>query len=277
MSHAALLELFDGYAGEILRRQDESWQAPSPEAFHQLRVYIKRMRALLGLVEQLASRTSVRKARKSFRDVFQSAGNVRDLHVQTDLVKSVEEKQGCEVPWYQEMLEERERTAIEAFLCRHDALLTPDTITRARAAVDDALSKKNEVELAADAWRHFENCLANTVAFDVETKDLHDLRKRTKEASNLTWILERVFPEVHLDPDLKALLDDLQNQLGKWHDYDVAVVWAEDVRPDSIPEDGRENWDRFLHALRRRRGVLRSKVIRRWNTVARRRPDGPSA
>lgn len=267
MSHAALLELFDEYAGEILRRQDESWQSPSPEAFHQLRVYIKRMRALLGLVEELSGDSAVRKRRKVFKSVFQSAGQVRDLHVQTDLVKSVEEKRGCEVPWYEESLARREREAIESFLCRHDAMLTPEEIGKVRSAADKALAGRSSIELTAEAWRHFETRVENTVAFDVESKDLHDLRKRTKEASNLTWILERVFPEVAMDAPLKDLLDDLQNQLGKWHDFDVAVAWAEGVKPDDVPEDARENWTRYVHALRQRRGVLRAKVLRRWTRL----------
>ena len=267
MSHAALLTLFDEYAAEILRRQDESWQSPSTEAFHQLRVFIKRMRALLGLVETLSGKGKVRKSRRVFRDVFQAAGAVRDLHVQVDLVRSVEEKRDCEVPWYRQRLELKERDAIESFLCRHDAMLTPDQIGKVRATVDKALSGKNDVELTAEAWRHFENCVANTIAFDVESKDLHDLRKRTKEASNLTWILERIFPDVALDAALKEILDDLQNQLGKWHDYDVAVVWAEAIPADEVPEDARENWRHFIHALRHKRGVLRAKVMRRWETL----------
>jgi len=268
MSHAAVLTLFDEYAEEILRRQDESWQSPSPEAFHQLRVYIKRMRALLGLVETLSGKGKVRKRRKVFRNVFQAAGTVRDLHVQIDLVRAVEEKRDCEVPWYRQSLELREREAIESFLCRHDVMLTPERIGTVRVAADKALEGRSDVELTAEAWRHFENCLGNTIAFDVESKDLHDLRKRTKEASNLTWILERVFPDVALDPALKDLLDDLQNQLGKWHDYDVAVVWAEGVPADAAPEDARENWQHFLRSLRQRRGVLRTKVIRRWTRLA---------
>jgi CHAD domain-containing protein len=268
MSHAALLSLLDEYAGEILRRQDECWQAPSAVAFHQFRVYIKRMRALLGLVEELSGSKAVGRRRRSFREVFQSAGNVRDLHVQADLVRDVETKSGCEVPWYQEILERRERNAIQAFLCTSHAHLGGDDIAKVRATVDAALAGKSSVKLTSEAWQHFGRCLARTIAFDVESKDLHDLRKRTKEASNLTWILDRVFPGILLDQELKALLDDLQNQLGRWHDFDVAVTWAEAVAEGEIPQENRENWGRFVHALRLKRGALRTKVIKRWTKLA---------
>lgn len=268
MSHAALLELLDEYSGEIIRRQDECWQAPSPEAFHQFRVHIKRMRALLGLVEELSGSKAVRRRRRDFREVFQAAGNVRDLHVQADLVRSVETKSGCEVPWYQEILERRERDAIQAFLCAGHAHLGAGDIARVRAAVDAALAEKSSVELASEAWQHFGRCLANTISFDIGSKDLHDLRKRTKEASNLTWILDRVFPEIAMDQALKELLDDLQNQLGKWHDFDVAVSWAEAVPEGEIPEENRENWGHFVHALRLKRGALRTKVLKRWTNLA---------
>jgi CHAD domain-containing protein len=267
MSHSALLELFDEYSREILGRQEESWQAPSPEAFHQLRVYIKRMRALLGLVEELSGDGALHKRQKVFRGTFKAAGRVRDLHVQIDLVRDVESRGDCPVPWYRERLEQQEREAVESFLCRHDGMLTAGDIAAVRTAVDKALAKRSSVELSALAWRHFESCLARTIAFDVESKDLHDLRKRTKEASTLTWILERVFPDVAMDVQLKEMLDDLQNQLGKWHDFDVAVAWAEGVRPDQAPEEGRENWNRFVHELRRKRGVLRAKVMRRWSRL----------
>jgi CHAD domain-containing protein len=260
--------LFDEYSREILGRQEESWQAPSPEAFHQLRVYIKRMRALLGLVEELSGSDALRKRRKVFRGTFKAAGRVRDLHVQIDLVRDVESRGDCPVPWYRERLEQQEREAVESFLCRHDGMLTTGDIAAVRTAVDKALAKRSSVELSAQAWRHFESCLARTIAFDVQSKDLHDLRKRTKEASNLTWILERVFPEVSLDQKVKEMLDDLQNQLGKWHDYDVAVVWEKSVRPDEVPCSCRENWRRFVIALRRKRGSLRTRVIRMWKKLA---------
>ncbi len=268
MSHLPVLQLLDDYVAEILRRQDESWQSPSPEAFHQLRVFIKRMRALLGLVEQISASRAVGRRRRVLRGVFRAAGSVRDLHVQIDLTRSLEERSGYEVPWFREELENRERDAIESFLCRHDVMIRKLDLDRVRSTVDRALAKKSSVELASRAWQHFGTCLTTALAFDVESNDLHDLRKRVKETSNLTWILDRVFPEVALDEELKSLLDDLQNQLGKWHDFDVAVVWAGMILPDSIPQDGRENWDRYSRALRHRRGVLRSKVMRRWAKLA---------
>lgn len=267
MSHTALLELFDQYATEILRRQDESWQSPSPEAFHQLRVHIKRMRALLGLVQELSGSEKVATRRRVFGEIFKAAGNVRDLHVQVDLIRGVEERRSVDVGWYRATLESRERDAIEAFLCRHDAMLRPGDISKVRATVGKVLSKQSSVELASKAWQHFGSRVANTIAFEVESKDLHDLRKRTKEASNLTWILERVFPEVELEKPLKDLLDDLQNQLGKWHDFEVAVVWAEKVTDDEVPDGEARDWVGFVHALHHSRGVIRAKAMRRWTAL----------
>ncbi|MCM2315206.1 MAG: CHAD domain-containing protein [Thermoanaerobaculia bacterium] len=276
MSRIAILELFDRYAAEILQRQSQTELDPVPEAFHQMRVYVKRARALIELVDAIAPKFRRRRSMRVFRAPFQAAGTVRDLHVQIEIAGTIAARLGADASTYVGMLAGRERNAVASWLTS-GSRITPEALASVRTEIAGAIDRRGWVGLAAEAWLHFNARFRDVLAFDAHGSDLHDLRKRVKECSNLTWIIAEVIPELTIDPRLARALDKLQKQLGDWHDYDVAVRTSAEV-PTELPDAAApEGWSSFLEAVEAERARLRDKVLRGWAALARFAPPGAGA
>ena len=273
MSRSAFLALFDRYATEILQRQGQAELEPVPEAFHQMRVYVKRARALLELVDSIAPKFPRGKSMRPLREPFQAAGTVRDLHVQLEIATTIAAKQGADASAYIGMLQGRERNAVGAWLTS-GARVTPEALASVRDAITASLERKRWVDLATDAWLHFNARLRDVLAFDAHGADLHDLRKRVKECSNLTWIIADVIPELTIAQALAQALDKLQKQLGDWHDYDVAVGTSAEVPTEAPGAATPDGWMGFRAALENERARLRTKVLRNWAALAKLAPPG---
>ena len=273
MSRIAILELFDRYAAEILQRQSQTELEPVPEAFHQMRVYVKRARALIELVDAITPKFRLRRSMRVFRAPFQATGTVRDLHVQIGIAETLAARLGTDASAYVGMLAGRERNAVGAWLTS-GSRITPEALASVRAEIAEAIDRKGWVDLAAEAWIHFNARFRDVLAFDAHGSDLHDLRKRVKECSNLTWIIADVIPELTIDPRLARALDKLQKQLGDWHDYDVAVHTAAEVPTELSDAAAPEGWSSFLEAVEAERARLRDKVLRGWAALARLAPPG---
>jgi CHAD domain-containing protein len=273
MSREAILELFDAYGAEILDRQRQAELEPVPEAFHQMRVHVKRARALLELVDAIAPRFRRRRAMRVFRDAFRAAGSVRDLHVQIGIASELGSAIGASVAPWLALLEQRERDAVNAWLASASRI-APADLALVREEIEGALGRLHWVGLASGAWTHFNARLRAVREFDAHGADLHDLRKRVKECSNLTWIIAATVPELTIDERLSLALDKLQKLLGDWHDFDVAVHTTAELttgQPAAARPDG---WDRFLDSIEYERRRLRDKVLRKWVALARLTPPG---
>lgn len=273
MPRSAFLDLFDRYGSEILERQRQAAETPVPEAFHQMRVHVKRQRALLELVAAIAPKLRRRRAMRVFREAFQAAGAVRDLHVQIAIATKEAAKLGADVSPWLALLESREKSAVAAWV-GSGTRISAEAIAGVRADVGAALDRRRWVDLAAAAWAHFNDRFRDVLAFDAHAADLHELRKRVKECSNLTWIIAEVAPELVIAPELAAALDKLQKQLGDWHDYDVAVQMSSELPTEEPGSFVPEGWLAFRAALEAGRTRLRDKVLHNWAALARLAPPG---
>ncbi|MFA6957565.1 MAG: CHAD domain-containing protein [Thermoanaerobaculia bacterium] len=273
MPRIAFLTLFDRYGAEILERQRQATLEPLPESFHQMRVHVKRARALLELVAAIAPSFRRKRTMRVFQEPFRSAGTVRDLHVQTAIANSEAAKIGADVSPYVAMLETRERNAVGAWIASGPRI-DPESLTRVRAEVARSLDRRRWVDLASSVWTHFNARLGDVLEFDVHAADLHDLRKRVKECSNLTWIIAEVTPELTIAEPLAKALDKLQKQLGDWHDYDLAMRTTAELPTEEPGVDAPYRWHEFRAAIETGRARLHDKVLRNWHALAKLAPPG---
>jgi len=273
MSRAAFLVLFDRYGAEILERQRQATLEPVPESFHQMRVHVKRARALMELVAAIAPSFHRKRTMRPFREPFRAAGTIRDLHVQTAIASSEAAKIGADVSPYVAMLETRERNAVGAWIASGPRI-DPESLARVREEIARSLDRKRWVDLASNVWTHFNARLGDVLEFDAHAADLHDLRKRVKECSNLTWIISEVTPELTIAAPLAAALDKLQKQLGDWHDYDLAMQTTAEMPTEEPGASAPERWHEFRAAIDAARARLREKVLRNWTALAKLAPPG---
>jgi len=152
--------------------------------------------------------------------------------------------------------------------------IDPESLARVRGEIARSLDRKRWVVLASNVWTHFNARLGDVLEFDAHTADLHDLRKRVKECSNLTWIISEVTPELTIAAPLAAALDKLQKQLGDWHDYDLAMQTTAEMPTEEPGASAPERWHEFRAAIDAARARLREKVLRNWTALAKLAPPG---
>ena len=219
---------------------------PGKIAVHRLRTSTRRVEAQLELLSMLPGLPShdeqKRKAVRLLKQLRQAAGQVRDIDVQRDRVRSevgASKTEGAPSPDGQLR---REARRLRRVLKRNgeeaaDRLLRLLHKQRARLSIAfaellDALAPAgpvalNEAELIALARDCFLNRRAPSLpdAAPQGSKELHRIRKRAKLARYLAESAPQSFLEAHR---VAASFESMQQAGGEWHDWLILSEFAAD-------------------------------------------------
>lgn len=201
---------------KYLLKKEQDWlvqlesfsQSEDPEAIHQLRLGIKKVRAFVELMKEC----SARKAPKDFallKKMFRQAGKIRDagnnikllehFHLATDEL-------------------ERERVSAVAEFKRHMPEYRKKGKKAGRHLQADVISIKPSCVKDWYAARLIKISVLLTASGDL----LHEARKRIKELLYVSRMLpEELVGEIGLD---RGYLDQLQEAIGQWHDTAVVLT-----------------------------------------------------
>jgi CHAD domain-containing protein len=246
-----VLELFDRSSAAI-ERAVAAGPSIEVEAIHQLRVGSKRIRAIVQLVATIDPAFDPGQSERKVARLFSAAGALRDNDVQGALAASVAEECGTEISLTAQHLASRRREAGRSYrdaASRFDI----DAHAKLRRRIETSLSRLEEETFDTLARATLARWLR---ALEQDERDLHEVRKRTKEAHALASILARAGGDRRTS-GAAARLDRLQKLLGAWHDLVVAESLAKD--------------DAYATEVTRRR-VGMEPVIRRRLSALRRNP-----
>ena len=239
------------YWRDACGREEAVRAGEDPEAVHDMRVAVRRLRAALDLFALRYPKRDARELRRRLRRLGRKLGEVRDLEVLRGDVRAVAVR--LEVAEPERLLADWDQAYERA---RADLLghLAGSGYVRFRRSVDDFLgaqlrtSARDERErpgdahdgpetvepqrvcdvVPAEAWRLYGAMRAyGPTLVDASVGRLHRLRIAGKR---LRYLLE-AFEEI-LDKDAQALIDPLkkmQDDLGMVHDASVALALLADV------------------------------------------------
>ncbi len=222
----------------------------SAENLHQLRVSIKRVRALLKMLNKLERRFEYHKNFSPYRNIFRKAGAIREesLHVEklkedeTHKPKPTSEKNIDKligelvksIPTYLKGMVKVQAGILEGF---------------------DKLDQKEILPYCSKLFNHLENKWGKLQTED----DLHAFRKRLKHfiyCSNLLTETEKA--GVASGKKFKSL-DELQDIIGKWHDN---VLLLNKISKENLSIDSH-----FLFALKHQTHQLLAKAHKKGNKL----------
>lgn len=188
-----------------------------PETFHQLRVEIKKIRAVMVLVGKLnPDCLPSKKYRRPLRQVFKSAGIIREKQIESAFVQSVlPEDEGVKLLLLQ--LEETEIAQKAEFrqLINDDSLHSIGQLSDKLSACLGQLDKKK-----SKAWmqRKSRKLLQKIKHLPEKAADWHEVRKQLKVHNYLTACTGFI-----TDPWQPEKIAELQELLGKWHDCHAMI------------------------------------------------------
>lgn len=268
-----ILECFEDYyrsqQEKIGRNYSLAVKFHDEDGIHDMRVEIKRLRAFFHLVEGINPNFQAKPNLKKIQKLFKSAGRVRDIHVQQELVRKWMAKLNLELSEYYNFLKQKEMEMRQTFsasnkkydmgifernwtiISRCLALLPPDYIKnktkqRMKNALNDVIKYKNKDSFVEEEY--------------------HDIRIKSKETRYTLEIYQKCIP--HRQP-LNLLNDSLRSlhqALGKWHDDDVGLQFLRSFQKE-FPDQtffSPDSYSKFAEGLEKEKKALLNEFERRW-------------
>ncbi|MBN3036376.1 MAG: CHAD domain-containing protein [Bacteroidales bacterium] len=212
---------FNRQLGEFRKRLSRSSRGFDMEDIHQLRLSVKRIRALFQFLEYAdPGRFDARKDFRTVKKVFKLAGSIRDIQVQYALLDRNETGLQKTFHAYREFLESKEHAAIRAFDAQMLELLVdgiPD-FERTRSSIQEMQAGD---ELYARTVRLLNEKIAriDTLRKDLSNDEaVHEIRTLLKQ---IHYIFDFTRKMIRHKTFLKMSLLELkkiEKTLGEWHD-----------------------------------------------------------
>ena len=246
-----LLPLLKKYREKFNQTAAHLKENPSPDNVHDLRVAIRRLRSLVIVLKDICPKIKIRTLHKDLGQIMKPFGNLRDLHIQQEILKS-------SIPMEEHLLDAYMKR-LGKKLAKLESMLRKQLKSTDLTSIDGALGKLAEMEkitlprsreFRISAQRkipHFfsrsimQKFLRECFAYfpfirDEEMKqEFHKLRIAMKKLRYKAEILEPILKE-DIPPESLVLFRAIQDAMGETHDYDVAMDNVGDFFQKKKPE-----------------------------------------
>lgn len=228
---------------EAVRRAREVATDCDAEAFHQLRVSFRKLRALYWAYSPYLGEEATAHATEEFKRLASVAGGTRDWDIAGDLLKAAQasrasmgilvaaakEKRAQAVVHSQTMIKSDD---VESFL--------NDVLLRAQNALESSCNDLPIRDFAEDRVRRAERALKKRSRYasrneTAHEEDLHDVRKAGKKLRYLLEFFQPVIKGGH-DRTIKELTS-VQNKLGQFNDIAASEMLIRDASFDDVPPE----------------------------------------
>jgi CHAD domain-containing protein len=207
-----LRDLWDKMTAHLLGFYD----AQQPEDIHQMRVAIKKIRAVSTLLQGKKRMKKIKKSRSKLRDIFQHAGRLRAVHVHLALM----ERHQLSHEEHLNTLKTELANETAAFYQLHDKYLK--TLKKLKSV----FSKGAEDLKVKDIEKIYVDQLKDLDAFFTrDTPDASHLHEKRKLIKQLLYV-HQCLPDkmkksigLHVD-----YLNEMQELIGNWHDTLLTIA-----------------------------------------------------
>ncbi|MEX3687212.1 CHAD domain-containing protein [Paraburkholderia sp. BR14263] len=253
---------------EAVQRTKALSTGVDPEAFHQLRVAFRKLRALYWAYSPWLGEEATAQASEEFKRLAAVAGGTRDWDIAGDLLETAQksdasiellvtaarEKRAQAVAHSQAMIKSE---AVEAFL--NDAVLRAQTTLQSRCSdLPIRAFARQRVRMAQRTLRKRSRRAARSEAGHEES--LHDVRKAGKK---LRYLLEFFQPVIKGDHDRTIKeLTSVQKTLGEFNDIAASETLIRNTTFDEVPADVVEKSLQWLEEKKCQRIDVASRRVR---------------
>lgn len=255
---------------EIERHFEDSSRHGGIDSIHDLRVAIKRLRALSRLIAIVNDNFRANECYSLVRPLFKAAGKVRDYQVQMQIIYKAVQEHSLELSEYYCFLKNKEskykndymkfcesferETLEKAWKTLYGALrfLEPDYIAE---RLEFAL-RKGLREIVA---------LKDRIASDAV--DYHQIRIGTKASRYTLEVARKCLPDNAQYSDLNDALKAVHQVLGVWHDKEIGLVFLEKYLGGKAPNDfyDKDSYNKYKNILFNQKSENLALFESRWS------------
>ena len=265
-------ELLDHYDGLIVKlRRDYRLTSEyfDSVAVHELRVDIKRLRALLAFAGSLRPGNRFLATQDRFEKLFKRAGKLRHFQLLLELTKRHMDELGLRLDSYFNFLKQnelRERKRYREFCRKFDQHF----LERNRQRFAEDVAEQDGAEIPKRLLDHFHGLLSQLRGARIESNSLpetyHAVRILAKETRYSLEMLRKCSEPNATYDELDRLLMGLHQALGAWHDFDLAAADLQQYVSQCDLENigSPESFSRFAAALSTERDLQLELFRARW-------------
>lgn len=229
MLHPGLSKAFDQRWQKFKKELKNCRNHPSSDAVHNLRVAIRRLTAILSVIEVFIPGKNLVKCKKEFKILMQPFGRLRDTHVEIQWIEKLFSRIGPGLNEYlknlstkKARLEKKVIKIVASFKPRYSKKVAATCLAEFPGLAQNGVNSE-EFEKFADTLlteRFF-----NFIGFEKDVLDpanvsaLHEMRIVFK---NYRYTVEVLYPILVSDQtDLTERMHNFQTILGELHDFDM--------------------------------------------------------
>lgn len=194
--------------------------ASTPKRIHNFRLTVKRLRALIRLLDSISHEPSHGYLFKPFKKVYRKTGYLRDLHVQWKLIKYLKSQSPKEANILLKSIEKKEISNSKE-VNRQFLKLDSKGIKNILEYFEEHLA--SGFKISFDDYNSFISqkigTIKNLIGTDYEDHTLHDIRKQLKELVYTLEVLQIQNFNLDIPDETIEWLNNLQEKLGKWNDW----------------------------------------------------------
>ena len=211
------------------------FETPSSEAVHQMRVSIKRIRAILLFTEQIIGKENFDATThyKPLRELFKMAGKIRDIQVQQKLVADYANTLNTPFVLYLEHIDKLEKRSISRLFKAIKQDKIPRNFASIQNIIENTLSSILIEDIKARAFQLLANQRDDLRVMLVKipnNKQLHQMRTIIKQMRYILGVIMKSDPSATTFPISLAALTEAEVLLGNWHDRIVGILLLNDFR-----------------------------------------------
>jgi CHAD domain-containing protein len=200
----------------VIREFSRPVSERTEETFHRLRVEIKKIKALYELINSCDKKFQKKKSVKVFKEVFDAAGKVRNLHIEENMVADFGLTKSKQII---SGLHRKQTKAIRKFEKVIGRKLIKQIQKNGKKS-EDFLKNIKEKELDEYFEKSFSK-IEKLVSTPFDKRKLHNTRMQLKE------FLYNLKLELASKDKLINNLDNLQEAIGNWHDYEGVIAYID--------------------------------------------------
>lgn len=226
-----LLDHYEGLIAKLKRDYRLASEYYDGEAIHEVRVDIKRMRALLNFASVLNSGNRYLATQEKLEKLFKRAGKLRHYQLLMELARRYMDELGLRLDSYFNILKQHElyeRKRFQEFNARFDRRFL---VRNERQFVKDLGSLATETivtELRGHCDRLLKRVKSTVIGSDAPSESYHAVRILAKETRYSLELLRKCTTPIAAQGKLDQQLLGLHQALGAWHDFDLAASDLED-------------------------------------------------
>lgn len=239
----------------MLRHLQSYFETGDPEELRRFRVQVKKMKALLALVQQDVERTNFSQKFQPIRSVYQQAGEIRSGHLHVVLLDSYH----LADPAFKQSL-------LNTIIGETDKFNTQrkDHFKLVRKQLKHAAGTLKELSVRVVFHWFIKQLKRLARFFAKESWKPEKLHKSRIKIKNLLYLYPMLPQSLIRKLSLKeAYLDQLQEILGAWHDVNSSLEW---LKMQGLAKGAgliklQQEEERLLHSIRENTRDFAQKVV----------------